>query len=129
MQYKATFHLVHPQVPHIRNGTTLYGSQGYHTQSCYQTLDHHKDTRTHSQQWLPYHWTSVRLSDFCFLVATALRTPACRHFFTESRCVTHTSSSSVLRRVCFASSSVSSEFKSPLSFRAFSKLFLITVLL
>ena len=53
---------------------------------------------------------------------------ACRRFFTESRCVTHISTSSVLRRVCFASSSTSSESKSRLSFWAFSKLFLITVL-
>ena len=41
------------------------------------------------------------LADSCFLVAAALRAPACRRFFTESRCVTHISTSSVLRRVFY----------------------------
>ena len=41
------------------------------------------------------------LADSCFLVAAALRAPACRRLFTESRCVTHISTSSVLRRVFY----------------------------
>ena len=45
--------------------------------------------------------------DFCFLVAAAFRAPACRRFFTESSCVTHISTSSAVRRVCFCSSTSS----------------------
>ena len=82
-----------------------------------------KVTRIHSQQWFPYHRTSVWLTSV-FLYWAASRAPACRRFFTESRCVTHISASSLLRRVCFGSSSTSSEFKFRLCFWAFSKLFL-----
>ena len=58
------------------------------------------------------------LADFYFLLAAALRAPACRRFFTESRCVTHISTSSVLRRVCLQVllHLLSPSLDSPLSF-------------